>query len=111
MVSISGNATDSASLLLCTSLRSGGIVPHILTATFPGESHPLPIEQEAGVGPRASLQVLEKGKKVGNKMMIEIADQTNISPRMTEHVYLYTIKSAATELQTLSQYEALLFVI
>jgi len=36
---------------LCTSLRSGGIVPHILTATFPTDSPPVLTEQEAGWGP------------------------------------------------------------
>jgi hypothetical protein len=82
LVSISGNGTDSASLVHCTSLRSGGRVPHILTATFPGESAPVLTEQKAGVGPKASLQVLEKETKMsaGNEMMIGIAYQTNISP-------------------------------
>jgi len=46
---------------LCTLLSSGGTVPHVLTATFPRESPP--ILTGGWMGPRASLQVLEKREK------------------------------------------------
>ena len=49
-------------LFLCTSLRSGGTGPHILTATFRRESPPLLTEQEAG-GAHSQSAGLEKRKK------------------------------------------------
>ena len=84
---------------LCTSLRSGGIVPHILTATLPRESPPVLTEQEAGWGPEPVCRSWRREKmSVGNEMIIAIEDPTNNSPSIWQPVYLHMIKRAAIEL-------------
>lgn len=66
---------------LCTSLRSGGTGPHILTATFRRESPPVLAEQEAGWDSQPVCRSWRREKmSVGKEMMIAIAGQTNNSP-------------------------------
>ena len=77
--------------LLCTSLRSGGTVPYILTATIPRESPPLLTEQEAGWGPEPVCRSWRREKmSVGNEMMAVIADQTNNSPSIWQNMFIST---------------------